>query len=96
MRTFFVYSVLALLVTFVLVVSNVVDSLFVFLLSGSIPGTSIALSPTGMMALLAAVAWLLLTYLTSVGTTQLRWAHRLIKRQSKRDERMPKRRYSRI
>ena len=85
-----------IIATFVLVESGIVDALIVFLLSGSVPGTSIVVSPTSMMIGLAAITWLVLTRITALGTLNLMLMRRLVKRHTLKQERMPKRRYSRI
>ncbi|MBI3889156.1 hypothetical protein HY312_01070, partial [Candidatus Saccharibacteria bacterium] len=76
--------------------SGIVDALIVFLLSGAVPGTSIVVSPTAMMIGLATVTWLVLTQITALGTLNLMTMRRLVKRYGKKQDRMPKRRYSRI
>ncbi|MFZ1360453.1 MAG: hypothetical protein WAS27_00245 [Candidatus Saccharimonadales bacterium] len=96
MRTFITYTVLVALLLNVLVLSNIADSLFVFLISGSIPGTPVALSPSVMMLLLAVIAWLVVARLASFTPSRLLAIHRAAKRHIKRSSTMPKRRYSRI
>jgi len=80
----------------VMIESGVVDALVVFLLSGSLPGTSIVLSPSVMMFSLVAASWLILTRITALGAINLVTVRRFLKRHIAKQERMPKRRYSRI
>ena len=84
---------IAVVLVIVLFESGVIDSLLVFLLSGSIPGTPITLTPSMMMALLAVSAWLLLARLTAFNARVVR---RHLHRRLKKQKHMPKRRYSRI
>lgn len=94
-KTVIISSIIFLLIA-VLTQSGVIDALLVFLLSGSLPGTSIALSPTMMMALLFAVAWLVIAQMTAVGTVNARVVRRFVTRATKKQQALPKRRYSRI
>lgn len=96
MRKIFVISMSIMLLAAALIESGVIDALLVFFLTGSLPGTSIALSPTAMMAIMAATAWLVLTRMTALGTINIFTIRRLVKRYARKNERMPKRRYSRI
>lgn len=96
MRTFISILFVAIITAFILVESGIVDSLIVFLLSGAVPGTSFVVSPTAMMVGLATITWLVLTRITALGALNLMAMQRLVKRYSKKQARMPKRRYSRI
>ena len=96
MRKIVIISFTIIMALAVLIESGVIDALIVFLLSGSLPGTSIVLSPSAMMFGLVAITWLVLTRLTALSTLNLLTMRRLVKRYSKKQERMPKRRYSRI
>lgn len=80
----------------VLVESGIIDALMVFLLSGSLPGTSITLSPNVMMFVLVAASWLAINRMTSFTLASPRTIRRLAKRYLHKQDRMPKRRYSRI
>ncbi len=96
MRKFIIISATATTSLVILAESGIIDSLLVFLLTGSLPGTSIVISPSMMMAGLIAAGWLSITRITSFDTTQIRRMRRLVKRYTTKQERMPKRRYSRI
>lgn len=96
MRTFISLLFITIVIAFVLTQSGIIDALILFLLSGAVPGTSIVVSPTAMMIGLAAITWLVLTQLTALGTVNLMTMRRLVKRHTLKQERMPKRRYSRI
>ena len=96
MRKAVIIVVAAIFMVIVLVPSGVVDSLIVFLLSGSVPGTPINLSPTTMMAVLVAVGWLALARMAAPGTVTTRAVRRVLKRHSFKRSRLPKRRYGRI
>lgn len=76
--------------------SHIVDSLIVFLLSGSLPGTPIALSPTAMMALLTVLAWLIIARFTSINAFNFQAIKRFALRLAAKQKTLPKRRYSRI
>lgn len=96
MRKMVIISSCTIVAIAALIQSGVVDALAVFLLSGSLPGTPIALSPTMMMLILIAAAWLTLARLTTLGTLNVLTVRRFIKRHAIKKARMPKRRYSRI
>lgn len=96
MRRIVIISSILLAAMILLLESGVIDSLVLFLLSGAVPGTSIIISPTAMMAGLVAVTWLVLTRITALGALNLMTMNRLVKHYLKKQQRMPKRRYSRI
>ena len=81
---------------FILIESGVSEALLTFLLSGSVPGTSLTISPYLMIAGLAATAWLVLFRLTAFGALNIVTVRRLISRYAKRQQRMPKRRYRKL
>lgn len=81
---------------FILVESGVSEALLTFLLSGSIPGTSLTISPNLMIAGLGATAWLVLFRLTAFGALNIVTVRRLVTRYTKRQQRMPKRRYRKL
>lgn len=81
---------------FVLIESGMADSLLAFFLSGAVPGTSLTISPNTMLFILASVAWLVLFRATALGALNLMTMRRLVRRYSHRNQRMPKRRYSRV
>lgn len=88
--------VAALVSTFVLVESGIIDSLLSFLLSGAVPGTAFTVSPNLMMVGFAAIAWLVLIRMTALGTLNIVTIRRLVTRHHKRKERMPKKRFGLI
>lgn len=96
MRTFIGILFVSIVAVVIFIQSGIVDALIVFLLSGAVPGTSIVISPTAMMIGLATITWLVLTRITALGTLNVMAMRRLVKRYTKKQERMPKRRYSRI
>lgn len=83
---------LVFLAILVLSESGILNSLLIFLLIGAVPGTSINLSPNLMLIAIGAISWVILFNLIAVKLTDFLKT----KQHSKRHERMPKRRYSRI
>lgn len=96
MRKLITTTLIAFVLLVVLFESGIIDALLVFLLSGSIPGTPIALTPSMMMAILTASAWLLLVRVTALSSTHFKAIRRHLKRTVKKQDHMPKRRYGRI
>ncbi len=96
MRTIFNYIIVSIALIIILVQSGIVEALLVFLLSGSIPGTSFVISPNAMIIGLILTAWVVIAKLTASSISRVIATHRFSKRNSSRQERMPRRRYDRI
>ncbi len=96
MRKVVIISAISVFIVFALIESGILDALVVFLLSGSLPGMPIVLSPSMMMALLVAAAWVVLSRMTALGSLNLGSIRRIAKLYGSRQHQLPKRRYSRI
>jgi NADH:ubiquinone oxidoreductase subunit 6 (subunit J) len=96
MKKAIIISSLIFLAVLVLSESGVFNSLLIFLLIGAVPGTSISLSPNAMFLIIGAVGWVVVCNLTTVKMIDMIKTKRLVKHTTKRQQRMPKRRYSRI
>lgn len=96
MRTTVFFIILSIAATVAVIDSGISDVMLAFLLSGAVPGTDFTLSPTVMMIGCIATAWLVLFRFTALSAINLVTMRRLVNRHSKRQARMPKRRYSRI
>ncbi len=80
----------------ILVASGVLDALVIFLLSGSIPGTSFQVSPGIMLVGFFSIGWVLMARFVSHHVKHFYEVHILTKRYLTRQGSMPKRRYGRI
>lgn len=96
MRKVIIISGIIILSLVMFAESGIFDALLVFLLSGMLPGTSIIVSPTMMMAGLIAISWLAIARITALGAINILTVRRILKRINRKQIRMPKRRYSRI
>ncbi|OGL22181.1 hypothetical protein A2707_02490 [Candidatus Saccharibacteria bacterium RIFCSPHIGHO2_01_FULL_45_15] len=96
MRIFVFFIILSVVALVAIIDSGISDALLAFLLSGAVPGTTLTVSPTVMMIGCIAAAWLVLFRLTALSAINVVTMRRLVNHHSKRQARMPKRRYSRI
>lgn len=90
------FSVISVIVVALLSQSGVADSLLAFLLVGAVPGTSYSLSPTLMLAAIAAITWVILFNIMVVKIIDLKSTKKQNTRHSSRTGHMPKRRYEKI
>ena len=81
---------------FLLLKSGVASSLMIFLLVGAVPGTSVSLPPTAMLAVISAVAWLIVVNFMATSAFNFVSMKRLIDKHLARRQRMPKRRFGRL
>jgi hypothetical protein len=86
----------ALFCWMIFVESGVATSLMLFLLSGTIPGTSFTISPNVMLFAIGAIAWLVLLRMTALSTLNFIAMKKLIAKHIARRERLPKRRFNEL
>lgn len=91
-----VVSLFVFVAMLVLSKSGVFNSLLIFLLIGAVPGTSIVIPPTLMLAVTMACLWVIVFHFTANRFISSRQTKRLIKKHITHKRRMPKRRYSQI
>ena len=96
MRTRLIPIVSLVIITMLLVRAGVLDSLVIFILSGAIPGTTLQLPPSAMLLGVVAITWLLVMHMTTHQFRSYVAFRRLVTHYTKRNDRMPKRRYGRI
>lgn len=83
-------------ITTVLIVSGVLDALFIFLLSGALPGTPLQVSPGVMLVGFFSAGWIIMARFISHHVKHFYDVHLLTRRYMVRQGSMPKRRYQRI
>jgi hypothetical protein len=89
-------TIFALLACIILFQSNVLESLMLFLLIGAIPGTSLTLSPSAMLMLFFAIAWVVAFRLVIMRYLAVRTKRHSAKKRAEHKKRMPARRFKQI
>lgn len=75
---------------------GVLNSLFIFLIAGVIPGTSYSLPSSLMLLIMITIMWLVIFRLAAVETFYSITTKRTLKRRIAQKKRMPRRRYNQI
>lgn len=76
--------------------SGILNSLFVFLLVGAVPGTRYNVPPTLMLLLIVSAIWLIIIRFTAIEAFYSVSIKKTKKQQTTRKKRMPKRRFSEV
>lgn len=96
MRKAIIITCISLAGLIVLDQSGILNSLFVFLLVGAVPGTNYTLPPTLMLLLIISAIWLIVIRFTALEAFYSVSVKKVKKQQHTRQKRMPKRRFSEV
>jgi Kef-type K+ transport system membrane component KefB len=96
MKKIFIFTIIGLLTCAILIQSDVIDSLLMFIMVGAIPGTPYSVPPVLMLMIVFAVFWMVFFRMVVRPVARRHAAHRKSKKHATHRKRMPSRRFKRI
>lgn len=96
MKKKLIFAVLIILLVVIVKNSGLLDALIAFLLVGAIPGTSLSMPPSAMLALSGIALWALTIRFAALPIVTFIRIDRLARHYIARKERLPKRRFNQI
>ena len=96
MKKIFIFTIAGLLACAILIQSDVIDSLLMFIMAGAIPGTSYSIPPVLMLMIIFAVFWMAFFRMVVRPIARRHAGEQKLKKHAAHKKRMPTRRFKRI